>query len=111
MAESTTLPLPPASIGETQAMWLVTPEEAGKVLLLADELDALLRSVGRLPHDQAGRAPGSRGAVGSRRVRRRHAGHLTREVAVQAADAMGSALDAAAAEYDNEKRARRALSA
>lgn len=38
-------------------------------------------------------------------------GHLTREAAVQAADAMGGALDAAAAELENEKRARRALSA
>jgi hypothetical protein len=47
MAEGTTLPLPPASIGETQAMWLVTPEEAGNILLLADEFDDLLRSVGK----------------------------------------------------------------
>lgn len=38
-------------------------------------------------------------------------GHLTREVAVEAADAMGAALDAAAAERKAESRARQALSA
>ncbi|MEU4803073.1 bifunctional DNA primase/polymerase [Actinosynnema sp. NPDC023587] len=37
LPEGTTLPLPPTAVGQAAASWLVSPEEAGNVLLLGDE--------------------------------------------------------------------------
>ncbi|WP_233812855.1 hypothetical protein [Saccharothrix sp. S26] len=48
LAEGTTLPLPPATIGNTAALWLVSPEEAGNTMLLGDEFEALLGAVERV---------------------------------------------------------------
>lgn len=43
----TTLPVPPTSLGGSTASWLVSPEEAGNVLLLGDELADLIHTAGR----------------------------------------------------------------
>lgn len=45
--EGTTLPLPPSAMSETAVIWLVSPEEAGNVLLLGHELGDLIRSLKR----------------------------------------------------------------
>ncbi|WP_158842510.1 bifunctional DNA primase/polymerase [Saccharothrix deserti] len=47
LAEGTTLPLPPSTIGSRSATWLVSPEQAGNVLLIGDELADLIRSLSR----------------------------------------------------------------
>ncbi|WP_433271857.1 hypothetical protein ACQPZF_14140 [Actinosynnema sp. CS-041913] len=45
LPDGTTLPLPPAAIGDTAAEWLVSPEEVGGVMLPGDEFEALLGSL------------------------------------------------------------------
>ncbi|MGM1064471.1 bifunctional DNA primase/polymerase [Saccharothrix sp. Mg75] len=43
--DGVTLPLPPSAMSETAVTWLVSPEEAGNVLLLGDELGDLIRTL------------------------------------------------------------------
>lgn len=47
LPDGTTLPVPPTSLGGSTASWLVSPEEAGNVLLLGSELADLIRTAGR----------------------------------------------------------------
>ncbi|MER5265696.1 bifunctional DNA primase/polymerase [Actinosynnema sp. NPDC002837] len=47
VAEGMPMPLPPSALGDTAAIWLVTPEEAGNVLLTGDELVELIESAER----------------------------------------------------------------
>ncbi len=47
LPEGTTLPLPPTAIGQASAFWLVSPAEAGKVLLLGDEFADLVSGLGQ----------------------------------------------------------------
>lgn len=41
------MPLPPSALGTTSAIWLITPEQAGEVLLPGEELADLIQRLGR----------------------------------------------------------------
>ena len=46
LADGTTLPLPPAALGDTAATWLVSPADTGNVVLLGDEFAGLVAAAG-----------------------------------------------------------------
>lgn len=47
LADGTTLPLPPATLGHTAATWLVSPTDTGNVVLPGDEFADLIAAAGR----------------------------------------------------------------